>query len=90
MTHIEISEPYPVLDVFCMELARIDQLGPCTRLTFCVWERSTAGDNKVDHVVTARVVVPSDALVKITQQLLQSGKAPTIDDDKRLVWHAQH
>jgi hypothetical protein len=31
MTHIEISEPYPVLDVFCMELARIDQLGPCTR-----------------------------------------------------------
>ncbi len=57
-----LIEMYGVPDTFCEGLARIDQLGPCRRLTFTVRD----GEGRV---VVAKLILPAEALADIAQML---------------------
>src|SRR4051794_17485870 len=51
MTAIEIQEPFPVTDIFCTGLARVEHLGPCRRLVFYVVDTGYA--RAVEHHVVS-------------------------------------
>jgi hypothetical protein len=68
---IEIS---PIPDIVCCELAMVERIGPLTRLTFAMPQSSAApayGDTRVERVVVAKLVVPSEALSAIIQRMGQ-------------------
>jgi hypothetical protein len=49
----EIAEPTPIADTFCQDVALMERLGPCTRLTFTV-DRDAGNDTPWRAVVAAR------------------------------------
>jgi hypothetical protein len=84
--HDNIIDP-GITDVFCMELGRVERLGPCTRLTFCVWEHNS---DEPDRMVTAKLILPTEALAGIIQQLAHPKPKAPIDADRRLISHAEY
>jgi hypothetical protein len=65
MAREELFEQYCVADVFCEGLARIDQIGPCRRLTFMVRDTMSPGMK----TVTAKIVVPAEVMFEIAQMI---------------------
>ena len=51
-----------VVEAYALTLARIERLGPCTRLTF-------ACPRGRENLAVLKVIVPTDALPVIAQQL---------------------
>ena len=60
----DLIEMYGVPDTFCEGLARIDQLGPCRRLTFIVRDPAAHG-----RAVVAKLILPAEALADLAQML---------------------
>jgi hypothetical protein len=58
----DLIEMYGVPDTFCEGLARIDQIGPCRRLTFMV--RDPAGHGRQ---VVAKLILPAEAVAELAQ-----------------------
>ena len=66
-----LIEMYGAPDTFCEGLARIDQLGPCRRLTF--WVRDPNGDGRQ---MVAKLILPAEALADIAQMLAADVHVP--------------
>jgi hypothetical protein len=49
----EIAEPTPIADTFCQDVALMERLGPCTRLTFTV-------DRDAPHASPSCFAIQSD------------------------------
>ena len=60
----DLIEMYGVPDTFCEGMARIDQLGPCRRLTFIVRDPAAHG-----RAVVAKLILPAEALADLAQML---------------------
>src|SRR5260370_25120060 len=58
-----LIEMYGVPDTFCEGLARIDQLGPCRRLTFMV------RDIQGGRAIVAKLILPAEALAELVQMI---------------------
>lgn len=58
-----ILDGYGTVDVFCEALGRIEQIGPCRRLTFVT--RNALTPDSYD--VVARIVLSSEALQDLAQ-----------------------
>ena len=56
-----LIESCAIPDMFCGELARIETIGPCSRLVFAVRQQGYP-EGSVERVVVARVVVPTEIL----------------------------
>lgn len=67
---LSASEPIALCEVglvpeaFCTELARIDTVGPCVRLTFAVLKRN-GPDGELHREVVLYLVMPAEALADI-------------------------
>jgi hypothetical protein len=66
----DLYETYGVPDTFCEGLARMDQLGPCHRLTFAI--RDCAGSGRI---IAAKLILPSDRLVDIAGMIAARARA---------------
>jgi hypothetical protein len=71
MDNNTLIEMYGTPDTFCEGLARIDQIGPCRRLTFTV--RDPAGDGRQ---IVAKLILPAEALADIVQMLAADFPVP--------------
>jgi hypothetical protein len=62
--HMALVEPVVIRDTFVSGLARIEDVGGGNfRFTFYTTQRSTLfTDERVEHVVVARIVMPKDAV----------------------------
>jgi hypothetical protein len=65
MSQDELLESYPISDVFCEGLVRIDQIGSCRRLIFMV--RDTVSPST--KVIVAKIVVPAEAMFDIARMV---------------------
>ncbi|MET3907093.1 hypothetical protein ABID59_001424 [Bradyrhizobium sp. S3.3.6] len=65
---VETIEPFAMQDMFVASLVRVDRIGSVRRLVFAVPDGSDP-DVPV-RVVTARLVLPVEALAEIAAQLL--------------------
>ncbi|MFT4115606.1 hypothetical protein [Bradyrhizobium sp.] len=67
---VETIEPFALQDVFVVSLVRVERIGSVRRLVFAVPEN---GDPDMPmRVVTARLVLPAEALAEIAAQLMDA------------------
>lgn len=72
-----LCEPAVVDDRFAATLARIETIGPVSRLIFAVPQSILAGASVgAELVVVARLIVPTDALPHIARQLAHANPVP--------------
>jgi hypothetical protein len=64
----EIIETAVIDDVFCMECAKVERLGPCLRLIFAVPHTETFGPGY--RIVVARLVIPEEEIAAVAAALL--------------------
>jgi hypothetical protein len=67
---VETIEPFTLQDVFVASLVRVERIGSVRRLVFAVPENSDP--EAPVRVVTARLVLPAEALAEIAAQLLDA------------------
>jgi hypothetical protein len=63
----DVIEPIAVPDLFVDRLVRIEHIGPCRRLVFAVPHVDSYGPGDRSLVVTARIVLPAEALPAIVE-----------------------
>jgi hypothetical protein len=80
----DLLEPCPVPEIFVYELAKIERMGPVSRLIFAVPQGTTFDTQQsVERFVVARLIVPTEAIPEIVAAL--RGDAQSLD---RLASHA--
>ena len=65
-------EPFGIPDTFCETLVRIERIGSCRRLVFCVSDRS-------DHpakAVVAKLVFPAEVMADLAQMIAADHAEP--------------
>jgi hypothetical protein len=55
-----INESFAIQDIFATELAALENLGPCYRLTFAVTQAGY--DGSTERVAVSKVIIPAHAL----------------------------
>jgi hypothetical protein len=63
----DVIETVAIPDVFCLDLARTERLGPCTRLVFTIDE---AGFGEPWRAVVAKIIVPTESLRAIASAIM--------------------
>jgi hypothetical protein len=58
-------EPFGIPDTFCETLVRIERIGSCRRLVFCVSDRS----EHPARCVVAKLVFPAEAMADLAQMI---------------------
>lgn len=67
---VETIEPFALQDVFVASLVRVERIGSVRRLVFAVPDNSSPETPVC--VVTARLILPAEALAEIAAQLLDA------------------
>lgn len=76
-----LTEPSVIADTFCSELACIEQIGPCLRLTFAVAQTVHGGDGASERAVVAKVVIPAEAMASLLRQISEPAKKVGLGHD---------
>ena len=63
--NIDDLDLYGLPEMFCESLGKIEQVGPCRRLVFCIHQ--TVNGRRLRAGVV-KLVLPADALVEMAQQ----------------------
>ncbi|WP_428031797.1 hypothetical protein [Ancylobacter sp.] len=71
-----LTEPCVITDTFCSELALVESIGPCLRLTFAVAQTIHGCDGASERTVVAKVVIPAEAVASLLRQI--SGPAKSV------------
>ena len=71
----ELVEPFVVTDTFCTELAAVERLGPCVRLTFAAQKRCPLS-GKPERQIVAQIVISAEALMSVTAKIAQARTFP--------------
>ena len=71
----ELYEPSCTAEIFCSELAIVERIGPCLRLIFAVEQTSVDGRGRKERAVTARLIIPAEAVPAMLAEIASAGKA---------------
>ncbi|MDP1868456.1 MAG: hypothetical protein Q8L13_19230 [Bradyrhizobium sp.] len=82
---IETVEPFAIQDAFCTALVRIERIGTCRRLVFSVPDDSAP--ESPQRLVTAKLILPAEALASIAAQLFQDAPAEAARDAATVARH---
>lgn len=69
-----LTEPCVVSDTFCSELALVERIGPCLRLTFAVAQTIHGCGGASERTVVAKVVIPAEAMASLLRQISEPAK----------------
>jgi hypothetical protein len=78
-----LVEPCPVSDVFCSNMAMVEQLGPCRRLIFYV--DVAEADGGLCRQIVAKLVIPEGVLAGMAAMLGAAPRAKNTEQPLRLV-----
>lgn len=71
MIDLPLVEPIAVQEVYIDGIARIEQMGPCLKLTFFTFQRPAGGaEHDMERVVVARFVMPAEAVASAAMQAM--------------------
>jgi hypothetical protein len=78
MNDDRVSDFGNTYDVFCNDLAKVERIGPVTRLTFTVPQEC---GNEVVNAVVAKLVIPTECLLNVVSAISNVSKAPCLDGE---------